>query len=117
MNPQLDWGKWFAVAIPVSVVSILLIWLLLLASYRPSQHPNGESELEIKPVRATRESFTLQQWWVTFVCLATIALWCVEHEIEAWVGDMGVIALFPIIAFFATGVLKKVVEIHSQHEL
>ncbi|EIN03935.1 Sodium/sulfate symporter [Punctularia strigosozonata HHB-11173 SS5] len=107
MDPQLDWGKWFTVAIPVSVVSILLIWLLLLASYRPARHPDGESELEIKPVRAARESFTLQQWWVTFVCLATIGLWCVEHSIESWVGDMGVIALLPVVAFFGTGVLKK----------
>lgn len=30
-----------------------------------------------------------------------------EHSIEDWVGDMGVIALIPILAFFSTGVLKK----------
>ena len=68
---------------------------------------DGE-ELEIKAIRPTRERFTKKQWWVTFVCLVTIALWCIEHEIEEWVGDMGVIALLPIIAFFSTGVLKKV---------
>lgn len=31
-----------------------------------------------------------------------------ETEIEEYVGDMGVIAIIPIVAFFATGVLKKV---------
>lgn len=108
MDPPLDWGKWFAVALPVSAISIVLIWLLLLVSYHPSRSPDGEGDIEIKPIRPTREPFTMKQYWVCFVCLATIALWCVEHEIESFVGDMGVIAIIPIVAFFSTGVLKKV---------
>ena len=106
MHPQLDWLQWFEVALPVSFISVILIWLLLLLSYRPGTTADGE-ELEIKAIRPTREPFTLKQWWVTFVCIFTIALWCIEHEIEEWVGDMGVIALIPIVAFFSTGVLKK----------
>lgn len=42
------------------------------------------------------------------MCLVTIGLWCIEHTIEEYVGDMGIIAIIPIIAFFSTGVLKKV---------
>ena len=42
------------------------------------------------------------------MCLVTIGLWCVAHEIEDVMGDMGVIAILPIVAFFTTGVLKKV---------
>ena len=108
MDPPLDWGKWFAVALPVSAISIVLIWLLLLVSYRPARSPDGEGEIEIKPISPTRDPFTFQQYWVCFVCIGTIVLWCVEHEIEKWVGDMGVIAIIPIVAFFSTGVLKKV---------
>lgn len=108
MSPKPDWAKWFGVAIPVSTISIFLIWLLLLVSYRPERSPDGEGEIEIRPIRATREPFSLKQWWVTFVCIVTIILWCLEHAIEDWVGDMGVIALIPIVAFFSTGVLKKV---------
>lgn len=108
MDPQLDWGRWFAVALPVSAVSIVLIWILLLFSYNPAQSPDGEGDIEIKPIRATRESFTAKQYWVSFVCLLTIALWCVAHQIQDWVGDMGIIAIIPIFAFFSTGVLKKV---------
>lgn len=107
MDPKLDWASWFAVALPVSIISIVLIWLLLLVMYRPARSPDGEGEIEIRPIRPTRESFTLTQYWVTFVCLFTIALWCFEHEIEGFVGDMGIIAIVPIVAFFATGVLKK----------
>ncbi|KIY52064.1 SPX-domain-containing protein, partial [Fistulina hepatica ATCC 64428] len=116
MEPPLDWGSWrssnlaafrFAVAIPVSTVSIILIWLILLASYRPARSPDGEGEIQIKTIRSTKEPFTATQYWVSFVCLLTIALWCIEHRIESVFGDMGVIALIPIVAFFATGVLKK----------
>ena len=108
MDPQLDWGSWFAVALPVSIISIVLIWLLLLVSYQPSRAPDGDGEIEIRAIRPTRESFTLKQYWVTVVCLVTIGLWCIEHQIEDTIGDMGVIAIIPIVAFFATGVLKKV---------
>ena len=108
MDPALDWGKWFAVALPVSAISIVLIWLLLLVSYRPARSPDGEGDIEIKPIRPTRDPFTMKQYWVCFVCIVTIALWCIEHSIEQYVGDMGVIAIIPIVAFFSTGVLKKV---------
>ena len=108
MDPQVSWAQWFTVALPVSGISIFLIWLLLLASYRPARSPDGEGDIEIRPIRPTRDSFTLKQYWVIFICLVTISLWCVEHAIHEVVGDMGVIALIPIIAFFSTGVLKKV---------
>lgn len=107
MDPKLDWASWFTVSLPVSIVSILVIWLLLIVSYRPSRSPDGEGDIEIKAIRPNKEPFTLKQYWVIFVCLATIVLWCVEHEIESLVGDMGIIAIIPVVAFFATGVLKK----------
>jgi phosphate transporter len=108
MEPPLDWGSWFAVSLPVSTISIVIIWLLLLASYRPARSPDGEGDIEIKTIRPTREPFTWKQYWVSFVFLVTIVLWCIEHTIQDYVGDMGIIAIIPIIAFFSTGVLKKV---------
>jgi phosphate transporter len=107
MDVPLDWLQWFAVALPVSGVSILLIWLLLLAVYRPGTTSDGEP-LSIKPVRATREKFDIKQYYVAFVCIITICLWCFAHQIQWIFGDMGVIAIIPIVAFFGTGVLSKV---------
>ncbi|KAF8963087.1 SPX domain-containing protein [Flammula alnicola] len=107
MEPKLDWASWFAVSLPVSAVSIFLIWILLLISYKPARSPDGEGDIEIKAIRPTREPFTVKQYWVTFVCLTTIALWCIAHAIEDYIGDMGVIAILPVVAFFSTGVLKK----------
>ena len=61
MDPHLDWASWFAVAIPVSAVSIVLIWLMLLVSYRPAQSPDGEGEIEIKQIRGVKGPFTPKQ--------------------------------------------------------
>lgn len=108
METPIDWAQWFAVALPVSAISIFLIWLLLLVSYKPARSPDGEGNIEIRPIRASRDRFTLQQYWVCFVCIVTIILWVIEKAIVDTVGDMGIIALLPIVAFFSTGVLKKV---------
>ncbi|KAF8547919.1 hypothetical protein OG21DRAFT_1599587 [Imleria badia] len=89
MDPQLDWANWFAVALPVSITSITLIWLLLLVSYY------GDGEIEIRAIRPTRESFTLKQCWVVVVCLVTIGLRCAEHQIEDTIGDVAIIAIVP----------------------
>ena len=107
MDVPLDWLQWFAVALPVSAISIILIWLLLLSTYRPGVTPDGE-ELVIRPIRAAKESFTWKQYFVTFVCIGTIGLWCFAHTLSASLGDMGIIAILPIVLFFSTGVLKKV---------
>jgi len=61
----------------------------------------------IREIRPTKEKFTPKQYWVTIVCLVTIALWCAEKQIEGVVGDMGILAIIPIVAFFSTGVLRK----------
>ncbi|GJJ08647.1 hypothetical protein Clacol_002866 [Clathrus columnatus] len=106
MKPPISWLQWFAVALPVSFISIIIIWLLLLVSYKPGTTADGEA-LEIRPIRPNKEPLNLKQWWVLLICVITIALWCIEHKIEDIVGDMGVIAILPIIAFFGTGILKK----------
>ena len=108
MKPQLNWAQWFAVSLPVCSISIALIWLLLLVSYRPAKFPGSDLDIEIRPIRPTREKFTPKQYFVTFICALTIILWCIESSIEGIVGDMGIIALLPIVAFFSTGVLRKV---------
>ena len=92
MDEPLDWAQWFAVALPVSGISIVLIWILLIMTYNPSRTLDGET-LVIKEIRPTKESFTAKQYWVTFVCIITIGLWCVEKEIEGFIGDMGIIVL------------------------
>jgi phosphate transporter len=47
------------------------------------------------------------QYFISIVTLMTIALWCASHQLEHIFGDMGVIAIIPLVLFFGTGILNK----------
>jgi phosphate transporter len=101
MYPSISWGMWFFIALPVCILSILLIWCLLLVTFHPGRGTT------IVPIRPVRERFSGVQWFVTMVTMATIALWCASHPLEQTFGDMGVIAIIPMALFFGTGILTK----------
>ena len=101
MRPEPGWGVWFFVALPVCILSILLIWIMLLLTLHP------ERGTTIVPIRPMKDKFSATQWFISAVTLVTIALWCVTHKLEAVVGDMGVVAIIPMVLFFGTGILTK----------
>ncbi|MCJ1465311.1 low-affinity phosphate transporter [Pseudocyphellaria aurata] len=101
MRPEPGWGAWFFVALPICIISVLLIWLLLLATFHPGKNTT------IVPIRPMRDKFTGVQWFICAVTLATIILWCVTHQLEHVFGDMGVVAIIPLVLFFGTGILTK----------
>ncbi|KAI5856070.1 SPX domain-containing protein [Tricharina praecox] len=101
MHPAPSWGAWFFVALPVCIISILLIWVLLLISFRPGKGTT------IVPIRTVKDPFTGVEWFIMIVTLATIILWCGSHALEHIFGDMGVIAIIPLVLFFGTGILSK----------
>ncbi|MCJ1320796.1 low-affinity phosphate transporter [Xylographa vitiligo] len=101
MDPVPSWLVWFAVALPVCIISVLLIWLLLLITFQPGK---GTTIAAIRPVK---DRFTGVQWFISIVTFSTIALWCVTHQLEGLLGDMGVVAIIPMVLFFGTGILTK----------
>jgi len=101
MRPQPGWGIWFFVALPVCIISILLIWLLLLITFQPGRGTT------IVPIRPMKDKFTGVQWFISGVTVLTIVLWCITHQLESVFGDMGVVAIIPIVLFFGTGILTK----------
>ncbi|KAK4507768.1 hypothetical protein PRZ48_001503 [Zasmidium cellare] len=101
MEPQPGWGTWFFIALPVCIISILLIWLLLLVTFRPGRNTT------IVPIRPMKDRFTGVQWFISLVTIVTIVLWCISHQLEGVFGDMGVIAIIPLVLFFGTGILTK----------
>ncbi|KAF3911558.1 hypothetical protein ABW20_dc0110265 [Dactylellina cionopaga] len=101
MKPEPSWGEWFAVSIPVSILSILAIWVILLITFQPGRGTN------IVPIRPMKDPFTGVQWFISIVTVATILLWCLAHRLEAEFGDMGVVAIIPIVMFFGSGILTK----------
>ncbi|KAI5920910.1 SPX domain-containing protein [Camillea tinctor] len=101
MEPPPTWGEWFFIVIPVGIVSLLAIWMLLLVTFKPGKGTT------IVPIRSVKEDFTGVQWFVSIVCITTIGLWCASHALESTFGDMGVIAIIPIVIFFGVGILTK----------
>ena len=102
MDPSLSWLQWFAVSIPVAATSILAIWAFLHVNYR------WESDLAIPKMRKNTDPLSMTHYYVLFISASTIALWCAEKSVEGYVGDMGIIAVIPLLAFFGTGILSKV---------
>ncbi|KAF9416183.1 low-affinity phosphate transporter, partial [Entomortierella beljakovae] len=102
MNPSPSWFEWFFVALPVCLVCDLAIWGLLLWVYQPSKNTPT-----ISTIRSTKDPITKTQVFVCIVTFVTILLWCLEHRLEWLFGDMGLIAIIPLLAFFGTGILTK----------
>ncbi|KAI7903674.1 SPX domain-containing protein [Cokeromyces recurvatus] len=102
MNPNPGWGIWFGVALPISIISLVICWAILLLVYRPDR-----SVPHLNRIKATRDKITWQQVFVMSITLITIALWCAESSLESHLGDTGVIAAIPLFVFFGTGILGK----------
>jgi phosphate transporter len=101
MKPQPSWGIWFFVALPVCIFSIIIIWLLLLVTFKPGRGTT------IVPIRPMKDRLNGRQYFIILVTLITIVLWCTSHQLENVFGDMGVIAIIPMVLFFGTGILTK----------
>lgn len=101
MSPPPSWGTWFFIALPVCIISLLLIWVLLLVSFRPGRGTT------IVPIRPMKDKLTGVQYFIIFVTFLTIILWCFSGQLEPFFGDMGVIAIIPLVLFFGTGILTK----------
>ncbi|GAA5988953.1 hypothetical protein JCM10908_006244 [Rhodotorula pacifica] len=107
MNPPISWLGWFSISIPVSFTCVVLIWCILLWTYRSGNN------VAINPVRVNKEPFNKKQWFVSIVTIGTIVLWCVESKLAWLFGDMGIIAILPIVAFYGSGILRKADFDHS----
>lgn len=99
MDPTPGWGKWFAVAIPVSIACLIGIWMELILTFKISTS-------KVKAYKPIKEMLTFKQIYVSVVCIATIILWCVESKIEETFGSSGIIAIFPMVLLFGPGLLK-----------
>ncbi|KAG1171775.1 hypothetical protein G6F70_003828 [Rhizopus microsporus] len=102
MNPAPSWLEWFIISIPLCILGNFTIWLWLLWNYKPERQTP-----QIHTIRPSTDPITLTQIYVILVTLLTIVLWCLAHTYESVFGDMGVIAILPLIAFFGTGLLTK----------
>lgn len=102
MSPNPGWGNWFAVALPVSIISLFITWGILLLVMRP-----GRSTPTLNTIKPTKQPVTRSQVFIVFITIVTIALWCAESSLANVFGSTGVIAAIPLFMFFGTGILAK----------
>jgi anion transporter len=97
-----SWLAWFAVALPVAFAGNIACWLMILLVYKP-----GAKIREVRPLKPSADPMTATQLYVVFVSVATVALWCCNSLLVGVTGEMGVLAVIPLVAFFGPGVLSK----------
>jgi len=99
MDPNPGWGKWFAVALPVSFLSLIGIWLELILTFKINT-------VKLKRYTPIKDRLTAKQYFILMVTVATILLWCMLSQIESTFGESGQIAIIPVVLLFGTGLLK-----------
>lgn len=100
MVPPPSWGQWFVIALPVCFLSLLLIWVFLLITFNCNS-----KNTHLVSIRTMDDKFSAVQWYIVGVSISTILLWCFASRLEGVFGEMGIIALIPIILFFGPGLL------------
>lgn len=105
MSPEPSWGQWFIVAIPVALVGLVLVWLLLVVTFK--KRTLSSSVLSHIHISSPSDKFTFTQWYIVAVTIVTIIFWCLSHQLEGVLGEMGVLAIIPLVLFFGTGVLTS----------
>jgi phosphate transporter len=103
MSPPPSWADWFCVSIPLCLLGNFIVWLWLLQSYKIK----NSSQITALPPATSSSSITRTQLYIVCVTLFTIMLWCIARTYRDMLGDMGVIAIIPLVAFFGTGILTK----------
>jgi phosphate transporter len=102
MSPPPSWADWLCVSVPLCLLGNCIVWLWLLAYYRIR-----DVQLDPMPVTVKQPHNARVQIYIVSVTVFTIVLWCIAHTFRDTLGDMGVIAIIPLVAFFGTGVLTK----------
>ena len=105
MSPPPTWPQWFLITIPLCITIDLLIWALLLFIYKPDEQPAPPELYNNQHIQERK--LNSMQVYVIGVVFLTIFMWCIAGAVEGFFGDMGVIAIIPIVLFYGASVLTK----------
>ena len=64
-----------------------------------------------------QDPITWKQAYVIFIALATVGLWCANSALDQYVGQMGIVAIIPMVFFFGFGLLNKASPLLSPMQL
>lgn len=92
------WGQFFAVALPCGLICLILVWGEMCLTFNINKH-------RIQKFKPIKTKFTVKQWFVAGVTVATILLWCLLTKMPGF-GSSGIISVIPIVLFFGSGMLN-----------
>ena len=55
-----------------------------------------------------QDPINAKQIYIVAVSLLSVLLWCLNSVLQRWTGEMGIIAILPMVAFYGFGILTKV---------
>ena len=99
----ISFGQWLSVSVPFCALGLLLAWLWLWRVYIGT----AVDIPSIPPIVYDKRPLTRTDWSVIVVSLLTIALWCSLTYTRPVLGEMGTVAVIPMVLFFGTGFLSK----------
>jgi sodium-dependent dicarboxylate transporter 2/3/5 len=93
---EISFLKWVLIALPLMIGLLVFAWLLLYRMFKPAN-----SGIELRPVY---RKIDRRGWYVIMVMIMTVLLWLTDrlHGLST-----AVVALFPAVAFTATGLLNR----------
>lgn len=62
--------------------------------------------LQVRPLKPNVDPLNGTQIYVIVVSVITVLLWCFNTFLSTFTGEMGILAIIPLVAFFGFGVLE-----------
>ncbi len=98
---QISFVSWMGYAVPPSLLLTIVYWLFLYWMFRPQcDRVPLDTETKLPPM-------TWTHYYILGVVVLTIIGWCTFQWTESVTGNLGIISVFPIVAFYAAGILTK----------
>lgn len=103
-------------AVPICICATVVCWLWL-RWYFKTGLPDGiqtsmingnespDSSLSVAALSASDKRMGLKEWYIVSVVTLTVFMWCIFDTLEPVFGNMGIVALFPVIALYGPQLL------------
>eukprot|EP00401_Gymnodinium_catenatum_P075966 CAMPEP_0117491182 /NCGR_PEP_ID=MMETSP0784-20121206/17933_1 /TAXON_ID=39447 /ORGANISM="" /LENGTH=609 /DNA_ID=CAMNT_0005285961 /DNA_START=86 /DNA_END=1915 /DNA_ORIENTATION=- len=116
-NYQVTFAGWILFAVPICACATLLCWLWLRYFFTTglpsgiqtnmvgSQQTQGEDTSGGSESSRGDKRMGLQEWYIVGVVVVTVVMWCVFDQLESTFGNMGIVALIPVVALYGPSLL------------
>lgn len=103
------WWPWLVASLPTTILATGIAWAINCYTFNlfDAEIPSLEESAGKKDFDSdTTDYFVAKQIYVAVVAICTFAGWLCSPLLREWIGNMGIISLFPIVAIFGAGLLN-----------